>query len=314
MPGESLASPPSDSLANAQQRLTEARGNLRTQLAVVRRLRWASRWARFHLVWLDWATTLRQLVDRTVRWRLGAGLCIAVAQGGLTWIITDSPLLAAAVAIAVGVILMALLSNPPDQVLETARKLAGFERDEAAARLAVAHAEVPGLQATLRGVLLEHAEIRVEAARLELSRNADRRLAVLANSRWRLLRATEWEHFLKLVFTELGYQVELTGMSGDQGVDLVLKRGGRKIAVQAKGYAGNVPNSSVQQAYAGQGFYECHACAVVTNSRFTDSAQELAAKLGCVLIDEQRLVRMMNHQLDFWKLCFGDTAPEPTAT
>jgi restriction system protein len=103
-------------------------------------------------------------------------------------------------------------------------------------------------------------------------------------------------------------------MSGDQGVDLVLKRGGRKIAVQAKGYAGNVPNSSVQQAYAGQGFYECHACAVVTNSRFTDSAQELAAKLGCVLIDEQRLVRMMNHQLDFWKLCFGDTAPEPTAT
>ncbi|MFM7160922.1 MAG: restriction endonuclease [Planctomycetaceae bacterium] len=173
----------------------------------------------------------------------------------------------------------------------------------------MAQADVPGLQATLRGRLLEHAEVRAEVARLELGRNADRRLSRLSQSGWRHLRATEWEHFLKQVFTELGWQVRLTGMSGDQGVDLVLQRDGRKVAVQAKGYAGGVPNSSVQQAYAGQSFYECHACAVVTNSRFTDSAEELAAKLGCVLIDGEQLTRLMTGQLDFWRLCFGDPPP-----
>jgi len=311
-----IDSPPTtpDPLPSAEVGLATARAELRDQLARVRRLKWTARLALFKQFWLEWATALRQLIAQTVRWKLGVMVCLTTLHAGLALIFFDSPLLAAVVALAMVALLTSLLTTPSDAVLPTALKLAQFARVEAVAQLDAAVAEVPGLQAVLRGRLLAHAEARAESARLEVGRRADHRLATLASSNWRLLRAAEWEGFLKLVFTELGYQVELTGMSGDQGVDLVLRREGRKIAVQAKGYAGGVPNSSVQQAYAGQGFYECHACAVITNSRFTESARELAGKLGCVLVDEERLIRIMNRQVDFWRLCFRDQPHPPAAS
>jgi HJR/Mrr/RecB family endonuclease len=85
----------------------------------------------------------------------------------------------------------------------------------------------------------------------------------------------------------LGYEVEQTGKSGDQGVDLIVRGKGRRIAVQAKGYVDSVGNAAVQQAFTGKTFYGCHACAVVTNSRFTASALEAAQATECALVHEE---------------------------
>src|SRR6185503_1151977 len=103
---------------------------------------------------------------------------------------------------------------------------------------------------------------------------------------WRSLRSIPFEDFLARVFRSLGYHVQKTKVSGDQGVDLIATRNGHLLAIQAKGYDGSVGNDSVQQAHAGKAFYGCDACAVVTNSRFTKSAVELAKCVGCLLIDE----------------------------
>lgn len=107
----------------------------------------------------------------------------------------------------------------------------------------------------------------------------------LIHSDWRSLRAEEFEHFLSRVFETLGYQVQLTKASGDQGADLLVTGKGRRVAVQAKGYADSVGNHSVMEVVAGMTFYQCDACAVVTNSRFTSTAEKLAAATGCRLID-----------------------------
>ncbi len=111
----------------------------------------------------------------------------------------------------------------------------------------------------------------------------------LIHTDWRSMRGTDFEHFLSRVFQSLGYQVTLTKGSGDQGVDLILTGKGRRIAVQAKGYAGSLGNSPVQEVVAGMVFYQCDSCAAITNSRFTSGAEQLAAVNGCKLIDGARI-------------------------
>lgn len=105
----------------------------------------------------------------------------------------------------------------------------------------------------------------------------------------RLLSGTQFEDYLATVFALHGYSVEQTGQSGDQGVDLVIARDGVRIAVQAKCYRGSVGNDAVQQAYTGRTYHQCARCAVVTNSRFTSAAIDVAQQVGCTLVDGERL-------------------------
>jgi hypothetical protein len=134
----------------------------------------------------------------------------------------------------------------------------------------------------------EDARQHVEDARQHVEkvrkRKADRRYQ-LAHADWRSLRGELFEDFLVKVFVELGYAVRKTPRTGDQGVDLILIRGGRRIAVQTKGYAGPVGNAPVQEVHAGMTFHRCDRCVAVTNSSFTAGARELAEAVGCLLID-----------------------------
>ena len=107
------------------------------------------------------------------------------------------------------------------------------------------------------------------------------------------LSGPQFENHLAEAFRIHGYDVALTGQSGDQGVDLIVTAHGRRVAVQAKCYNGTVGNDAVQQAFAGMAFHGCQACAVVTNSRFTRSAKDLAAKIGCATVDGDGLRRLI---------------------
>jgi hypothetical protein len=107
----------------------------------------------------------------------------------------------------------------------------------------------------------------------------------LIHTDWRALRSHEFAQFLSHVFTSLGYQATLTKKSGDQGVDLLVIGASVKIAIQAKGYTDSVGNHSVMEVVAGMNFYQCTSCAVITNSRFTRAAEQLAQANACRLID-----------------------------
>ncbi len=151
-------------------------------------------------------------------------------------------------------------------------------------------------QLTLSKRDFETVSQRSRLVKEQLKIKTDERAALISSVRyqreqllrynWRAMRGTEWEEYLAQVFSALGGKVELTGKAGDQGVDLVVELGNRRIAVQAKGYFNSVDNKAVQEVVAGMALYRCTACAVLTNSRFRKSAAELAASNRCILIGE----------------------------
>ena len=108
------------------------------------------------------------------------------------------------------------------------------------------------------------------------------------------LSGPEFEAYFALVLTDNGFRdVELTKGSGDQGVDILATRNGRRYAIQCKNYDGAVGNFAVQEAFAGAEYYGCELAAVVCPGTFTRAAKELAAETGVLLWDGERLSHMM---------------------
>jgi hypothetical protein len=57
----------------------------------------------------------------------------------------------------------------------------------------------------------------------------------LIHSQWRSFRGQDFEHFIHRVFEMLGYNVQLTKVSGDQGVDLVVTGKGKSLQCKPRG-------------------------------------------------------------------------------
>lgn len=90
------------------------------------------------------------------------------------------------------------------------------------------------------------------------------------------LSGRAFEEYLKVQFKNLGYRVVLTEFSHDYGADLILKKRGEKIVVQAKRYGKNVGIAAVQEVVGAIAYYNADRAMVVTNSGFTKSARNLA--------------------------------------
>ena len=106
----------------------------------------------------------------------------------------------------------------------------------------------------------------------------------------------QFEVFMQKVYQKLGYSVEHTLLSGDQGADLILTTGTHRIAVQVKRYSGKVTNKAVQEVYASMNVYHCTEGAVVTNSYYTDSARQLARVNGIGLVDRDEFMRIIGEE------------------
>ncbi len=119
-----------------------------------------------------------------------------------------------------------------------------------------------------------------------------------SRSVWRNLRGVAFEAYLAESLSKLGFGVRSTPTTGDHGVDLVATRGNFRLAIQAKGYAGSVGNDAVQQVYTGMKYYDCNACAVITNSSFTPQAYEIARKVNCSLVAENELSSFLRGEFD----------------
>lgn len=104
----------------------------------------------------------------------------------------------------------------------------------------------------------------------------------------------EFEDYVGRLFKKLGYNVEQTKLSGDQGADLIIEKDGIKTVIQTKLYSQPVGNKAVQEVVGAIAYYEADAGAVVTNSTFTSSAIELANKNNVELIDKDVLASFID--------------------
>jgi hypothetical protein len=251
-------------------RLTQAKRRLRRQTA--------------RLWTLESFQSGRQILDHTMG-RIG-GFFLAVTLGGAGLVMLASVFSPSSVGyfvvaslgiIGAGIAYLPYSFVPADETLAPIVA----ELTAKVKTATIVHDQLAAEEAALREKVLA-----AEAEYGRLKAVFESRLGWLRTRQWQLMTGGPFENFLAQVFQEHGYIVEKIGHSGDQGVDLIVARDGKRVAIQAKGYVGTaVGNEAVQQVHAGMSFHRCHAAAVVTNSRYTPSARALAQRIGCRLID-----------------------------
>lgn len=93
------------------------------------------------------------------------------------------------------------------------------------------------------------------------------------------LSGIDFETYLAKLLSEHGFEdIRGTSATGDQGADLIAKRNGKTIVIQAKRYQGSVGNRAVQEVAGAIKFYGADEGWVITSGTFTSSAKALAQK------------------------------------
>lgn len=117
----------------------------------------------------------------------------------------------------------------------------------------------------------------------------------LSSINYDMLDGHTFELFCTNLLKQNGFKnVTVTKRTGDQGIDIIANKKGKKYGFQCKCYSKPVGNKAVQEAYAGAKYYDCQYAAVITNQTFTKSAIELSKKLGVVLYDRNVIEVLRN--------------------
>lgn len=103
------------------------------------------------------------------------------------------------------------------------------------------------------------------------------------------LNPIEYEVACSQILSSIGWSTRTTKGSGDQGVDIIAEKGTLKAVVQCKYYNTPVGNKAVQEVFAGKKHELADIAAVVTSSRFTKSAEELAHTCNVILLHHSQL-------------------------
>jgi HJR/Mrr/RecB family endonuclease len=104
-----------------------------------------------------------------------------------------------------------------------------------------------------------------------------------------LMTGVEFENFIAIMFSKMGYSTQVTKASGDQGIDIIAQKSGKKLGIQAKCYSNTVPNAAIQEVAAGIVYYKLDKGLVVTNNYFSKSAMQLAESNNVILWDRNML-------------------------
>lgn len=117
---------------------------------------------------------------------------------------------------------------------------------------------------------------------------------IIANGALRLTatdirNGLDYEVFVGDILKGHGWDVSVTPASGDQGADVIARRGPETVVIQCKFYTGAVGNKAVQEVAAARVHYGATQAAVVSKSGFTASARQLAATNDVALLHHDEL-------------------------
>jgi restriction system protein len=104
-----------------------------------------------------------------------------------------------------------------------------------------------------------------------------------------VMTGTQFEDYVAVRMRRAGWQVSLTPVVGDYGVDLIAEKDGRSVAIQCKRHGNAVGVAAVQQVVSGALHHGCTKSIVVSNREFTPAAKQLAFTHGCQLIGRRAL-------------------------
>ncbi len=139
---------------------------------------------------------------------------------------------------------------------------------------------------------------RLEQHRSKLVERIAQRVAVYAQQRPTVttlsatMNGAEFEAFCASQLQACGWDVQVTPLCRDQGVDVIAEKNGVRVALQCKLYSNPVGNKAVQEIAAGRVHQQAQFGVVVTNGTFTTSAKELAATNGIRLLHHSDLPQL----------------------
>ncbi|MEZ4634382.1 MAG: restriction endonuclease [Caldilineaceae bacterium] len=99
-----------------------------------------------------------------------------------------------------------------------------------------------------------------------------------------------FERFVGQHFAKMGYKVENTRASGDEGIDLIIRSGRRMAVVQCKRYGGTVGQPVVRDLYGVMVHTGADEAYLVTTGTLSRAAVDWAAGKPIHLVDGHRLV------------------------
>ncbi|HEY8064714.1 MAG TPA: restriction endonuclease [Methylosinus sp.] len=102
----------------------------------------------------------------------------------------------------------------------------------------------------------------------------------------------DYEHFCAALLREARWSARVTRLSGDQGVDVVAEKRGRRIVVQCKKYSKPVGNRAVQEIVAAIAHEAAERGIVVAAKGYTASAVQLAASNEVLLLHHSELTKI----------------------
>jgi len=106
----------------------------------------------------------------------------------------------------------------------------------------------------------------------------------------------DFEFYCAEVLRRNGFHdVTVTKGSGDFGIDILAKKDDRSYAIQCKRYNQKVGNKAVQEALSGSVYYSYDTPVVLTNSYFTEQAQEQARRTNVILWDRSMLEKLSDN-------------------
>lgn len=94
-----------------------------------------------------------------------------------------------------------------------------------------------------------------------------------------------------------GWKTTNTPGSGDQGADVIARKGGYVLILQCKKYNKAIGNRAVQEAISAKVYYQATHAAVVATKNYTPAAKALAQKAGVLLLHFTEL-KEIDHRLD----------------
>jgi restriction system protein len=110
-------------------------------------------------------------------------------------------------------------------------------------------------------------------------------LAEMLRDRLNSMSGQEFEQYVAEVFRKTGNKVELVGGPGDQGVDLLVKVGRKRVAVQCKLHGKPVGRAAVSEVYTGAKHHGASQAWLVAPGGFTPAAKNLSKSTKVQLFD-----------------------------
>jgi len=103
-----------------------------------------------------------------------------------------------------------------------------------------------------------------------------------------------FEHYVAALFRHKGYRVNVSGRSGDEGVDLeIVQPNGKRAIAQCKRYRNTVGPEIVRELYGTMIHERVHHAFLVTTAHISEGAHEWARNKPMTLIDGVTLVRLV---------------------